>query len=251
MSSFGQWTLPFAGLALFAAFVAAGCGNEAPSVVVQPSTEAPGIAVSGRGEVQAPPDTGFLDVGINVTAAAVADARDRAARAADAVIASVKKNGVDSKDIKTTQFRIDPVYDYGKTGGTPRITGYAVTNTVEVKVRKLDNFSKVVDDAVAAGGDQVRVQGIRFDIEDTTKLLQQAREAAMTDAKAKADQLAKLGGVKLGTPMAISEEQASNPTPILSQELKGIPYAADVATPIETGTGSVVVNVQVRWAIEK
>ncbi len=251
MSNRRQWGLPLAGLALFVAFVAAGCGNEPSNVVVQPSTEAPGIAVSGRGEVQAPPDTGFVDAGVNVTATTVADARDRAAKAADAVIASVKKNGVDSKDIKTTQFRIDPVYDYGKNGGTPHITGYTVTNTVEVKIRKLDNFSKIVDDAVAAGGDQVRIEGIRFDIEDTTKLLQQARESAMKDAKEKADQLAKLGGVKLGMPLAISEQQSSNPTPVLSQEVKGIPYAADVATPIETGTGSVVVNVQVRWGIEK
>ena len=58
----------------------------------------------------------------------VADARDGAAKAADAVIASVKKNGVDSKDVKTMQFRIDPVYDYGKNAGMPRITGYTVTS---------------------------------------------------------------------------------------------------------------------------
>ena len=251
MSNRCQWVLPFAGLALFATFVAAGCGDTSGDTIIQPSTEAPGIAVSGKGEVQAPPDTGFFDVGVSVTATTVADARDRAAKAADAVIGSVKKNGVDNKDIKTTQFRIDPMYDYGKNGGTPRITGYTVTNTVEVKVRKLDNFSKIVDDAVAAGGDQVRIQGIRFDIEDSAKLLEQAREAAMKDAKEKADQLARLGGVKLGTPLAISEQQSSSPPPILSRDAKGIAASEVAPTPIEAGTGSVVVNVEVRWGIEK
>ncbi len=251
MSSLRPLGLPLAGLTLLVALAAASCGDETSNVVVQPSTEAPGIAVSGRGEVQAPPDTGFFDAGVNVTATTVADARNLAAKAADAVIASVKKNGVDSKDVKTTQFRIDPVYDYGKTGGTPRITGYTVTNTVEVKVRALDNFSKVIDDAVAAGGDSVRVQGIRFDILDNTALLQQAREAAMKDAQAKADQLAKLGNVKLGVPLAISEEQSSAPPPILAQGAKTAQSSPDVATPIETGTGSVVVTVQVRWGIEK
>ncbi len=251
MSSRNQWGLLLAIPAMFAALAATGCGDEAGDVVIQPASEPPGIAVSGRGEVEAPPDTGFFDVGVNATATTVADARDRAAKAADAVIASARKNGVDSKDVKTTQFRIDPVYDYGRTGGTPRITGYAVTNTVEVKVRKLDSFSKIIDEAVAAGGDLVRIQGIRFDIEDTTKLLQQAREAAMKDAREKADQLAKLGGVKLGTPLGISEEQSMRPTPVLSQRAEGVAPAADVATPIEIGTGRVVVNVQVRWGIEK
>lgn len=228
----------------------AGCSNET-STVVQPSEEAPGISVSGMGEVISAPDTGFFNVGVESRAKSVAEARDRAAKAADAVIASLKKNGVDGKDIKTTALSIQPEYDYSKNGEAPRIIGYRVHNSVEVKVRKLDSFSKILDDAVEAGGDDARVQNIWFDIEDTTKLLEQAREAAMKDAKAKAEQLAKLGGVKLGTPLAISESQGAAPTPEYRLAPATGKSDAAVDTPIEPGTGSLVVYVNVRWGIEK
>lgn len=220
--------------------------SEGDTTVVSGPQETTGISVTGRGEVQAPSDTGYFDVGVQVTAKTVAEARDGAAKAADAVISSLKKNGIDEKDIKTTGLSIQPQYEYPRNGGQPRITGYMVTNTVNVKVRKLDSFSKVLDDAVAAGGDAVRIQSIYFGIEDNEKLLQQAREAAMKDAKAKAEQLAKLGGVALGKPLMITESESTPPTPRLAAEAKGL---ADVAqpTPIEPGTGSVVVQVSVRW----
>lgn len=235
-----------------AALLLAGCAGDT-TTVVQPSTEAPGIAVSGMGEVLAPPDTGFFNIGVESRATTVADARNKAAKAADAVIASLKKNGVDGKDIKTTSLQIQPEYDYSKSSETPRIIGYRVFNNVEVKVRKLDSFSKIVDDAVDAGGDDARLQNIWFDIEDTTKLLEQAREAAMKDAKEKGEQLAKLGGVKLGAPLAISETQGTAPTPEMAFAAPAAGKAADssIPTPIETGTGKVVVNVSVRWSIEK
>jgi uncharacterized protein YggE len=211
-----------------------------------------GIAVSGHGEVQAPPDIGFLDVGVQVTAPNVADARDRAAKAADAVISALKKDGVDEKDIKTTGFSIQPQYDY-RNGNEPRITGYMVTNTVEAKVRKLDTFNKAIDDAIAAGGNDVRLQGIRFGIDDNSKIQQQAREKAMADAKAKAEQLAKLAGVDLGKPMTISETQTSGPDPRFAFSDASAKSAQPVgapSTPIQAGTTTVVVDVAVRWSLK-
>jgi len=232
------------------AALVAGCSQDKPTTIVSPSSESTGVSVSGRGEVQAPPDTGFFNVGVEVHAKTVAEARDQAAKAADAVIKSLKSNRVDEKDIKTTQLGINPEYDY-KNSGQPRIVGYVVTNTVEVKVRKLDDFSKIVDDAAAAGGDNTRLQGIRFDIEDNTKLLEQARKAAMEDAKKKAEELAKLGGVKLGSPLSIAETQSTAPPPELAAMDKAFaPSTGQAPTPIQTGTGSVVVSVEVRWSIE-
>lgn len=231
-------------LILASAAGAAGCTGDTQVTNVPPDTS--GITVAGHGEVQAPPDTGFFDIGVEVTATTVEDARSRAARAADAVISAVKKNGVDDKDIRTLNISIFPAYDYG-TAGQPRITGYVVSNTVEVKVRKLDTFSAVIDAAIAAGGDAARLHGVRFDIEDTDKLRQQARELAMKDARARAEELAKLGEVDLGDPIAITETFGTNPTPVLSVERAA--GAADLATPIQPGTATVVVEVSVRWAI--
>ncbi|MCC6381439.1 MAG: SIMPL domain-containing protein [Dehalococcoidia bacterium] len=222
----------------------AACGDETTVLTAQETT---GVLVTGHGEVEAPPDTAVFDVGVEVHARTVAGAREGAAQAAEAVITSVKKNGVEDRDIKTTNLSINPEYNYPRDGGQPTIVGYVVSNIVEVRVRKLDNVSKVVDDAVAAGGDSTRLQGIRFEFADNTKLVQQAREAAMKDAQAKADQLAKLGGVSLGDPLSIQETQASQPPAALAAPAAAKDSA--FVTPIQPGTGKVSVDVQVRWGV--
>ncbi|MGI8422525.1 MAG: SIMPL domain-containing protein [Chloroflexota bacterium] len=227
--------------------MAAACsGGETQVITGDPAA---GITVAGIGEVQAPPDTGFFSAGVEVTGPTVAEARNRAAAAADAVVSSLQKNGVDKKDIQTNNFSINPQYDFRNAANPQRIIGYTVTNNVEVKVRKLDDFSKLIDEAARAGGDDVRVAGIRFGIENTTRLLEQAREAAMKDARTKAEELAKLGGVRLGAPMSITEVAGNNPPPIFS-ERSAAGFQPDIATPIEPGAGKVTVNVSVRWAIE-
>ncbi len=231
-----------AGLAM--AFALTGCTSDT-TVNNQPG-ESSGITVNGHGEVQVPPDIGFISIGVQSTASTVADARDRAAGSADAIIKSIKKNGVADKDIKTTGLSIYPNYDYSRS--SPRLTGYTVSNNLTAKVRKVENMSKVVDEAIAAGGDDVRLQSISFGIDDESKAKQEAREKAMADAKAKAEELAKLGGVSLGAPVTISETQAFN------EGFKDIASAPStdggVSTPIETGTNTVTVDVSVRWALK-
>lgn len=236
------------GLAIGLAVLAVACEGAKTTVVNSPPGQAQtGISVTGRGEVQAPPDTGFFQVGVQVRAANVADARTAAAKAADAVTKAVKANGISDNDIKTTNYSINPEYDSRST--PPRITGYVVSNSIEVKVRKLDSLSKVIDDATAAGGDAARVQGIHFDIEDNAKLLEQARKAAVEDARKKAEQLASLTGAKLGKPIAVAETQSSSPQPIaLAGQKGGVDSAA--AVPISPGTGSVVVAVSIVWSLE-
>ncbi len=235
-------------LAITSVLLLAAC--EAGNTVVNTTpAEQSGITVSGHGEVQAPADTATLDVGVQVTAANVGDARDRAAKSADAVISSIKKNGVDDKDIRTVGLSIQPQYQYVK-DNEPKITGYMVTNTVEAKIRKLNNLSKLVDDAVAAGGNDARLQGIRFSVEDRDKVLQQAREAAMNDAKAKAGQLAKLGGVSLDKPVAITETQSTPPNVLAADLASKAAPATGVATPIQPGTSAITVDVQVRWSLK-
>jgi uncharacterized protein YggE len=226
--------------------MAAACDEK--TTYVTPGNDSAGLTVSGRGEVLAPADTGFITIGVEVRATTVADAQRDAAQAADAVIKSVRANGVDEKDIKTTGLSISPQYETRSTP-EPRITGYIVTNSIDVRIRKLDAMSKVVDEAVAAGGNAARLRNIRFTIDDNAKVIEQARELAMADAKAKAEQLAKAGGVKLGKPLSISESQSTSPQPV-ERAAGALQPAPDVSTPIEPGQNSVVVYVNVRWSIE-
>jgi len=207
-----------------------------------------GITVSGQGAVTATPDTALLSLGVSVLAGTARDARDEAAAAMNKLLDSVKGNGIDEKDIKTTQFSLSPEYDY--TGGrTPRLTGYRVTNTVSVTVRDLDRAPEVIDEAVDAVGDPLQIGGISFTVDDPTSLLSDARAKAMADAQAKAQQLAELGGVDLGKPIAISETAGGLPSPIFYGAAQ-LDKAAAASTSIQPGQLDISVSVQVTYAIQ-
>jgi len=235
--------LSIAGLLLLA-LLSAACEGDKVTVATQ-QAQSLGISVSGEGKVSGAPDIAVLTLGVSVLAPSVKDARDQAATAMNGVVDSIKGNGVDGKDIQSTQFSIQPEYDYR--GDTQELRGYRVTNIVTAKVRNIDNTGKVIDDAVAAGGDLTQVQGIDFTIDDPDKLQDEARAEAVRDAQTKAERLADLAGVKLGKPISISESGA--PSPMASREALLGGAASDVS-PIEPGEMEVTLDVQVLYAIE-
>ena len=237
--------LSIAGLLLLALLGAACEGNEV--AVATQQGESMGISVGGEGKVSGAPDVAVLTLGVSVLAPSVKDARDQAASAMNGVVESIKGNGVDAKDIQTTQLSIYPEYTYGD--GNQELTGYRVTNTVTAKVRNIDNTSKVIDDAVAAGGDLTQIQGITFTIDDPAKLRDEAREEAVKDAKAKAERLADLAGVRLGNPISIREYTSSPPVAYRDVGMGGDMEAAP-STPIEPGELEVILSVDVVYAIE-
>ena len=130
-----------------------------------------------------------------------------AASAMTGVVAAIRKLGIDDKDIATSMVSLGPVYDYPQ-NATPKIRGYQLQNIVTVTVRKLDVLSGVIDDSVAAGA--TSVEGISFDVADRAGAEAKAREAAVKDAKAKADTLAAGVGVRI-TGVASMSESVSTP----------------------------------------
>jgi uncharacterized protein len=237
-----------AALGLMLATVAlSACTRKGDTIVNTPGSTANGISVSGTGQVFGSPDVAVITLGVQAQAANVADARQTAAAAAQAVIDSVKKNGVADKDVQTTQFSIQPQYDFKPNGGQT-IRGYQVTNVLTVKVRKIDTAGKVLDDATAAGGNNTLVQGVSFTIDDPTKLRESARADALKDAKTRAQQLADNAGVKLGNPISISESSGAIP---LAANFVTAPRTGDSSTPIQTGELQVSVTVNVLYAIEQ
>jgi uncharacterized protein YggE len=206
-----------------------------------------GITVSGVGDATVEPDTGFIDIGVQVTRASVAESRDAAAATATRVIASAKANGVESRDIQTTSLSITPTYEHVR-DSEPRVSGYQVTNTLGVRVRDLAMFSTIIDAAVDAAGDDARVNDIRFGREDTGAAVADARAAAMADARARAGQLAGLAGLRLGRAVAIQETtHAAGPRPMMERAMFSV---AGDRTPIEAGSSKVTVSVVVRYSIE-
>ncbi|MDE3096117.1 MAG: SIMPL domain-containing protein [Chloroflexota bacterium] len=236
------------GAAAFLTFGAATCGAfGSTTTTVQTTPNQPsGISVSGEGKVTGKPDLARLQLGVSVLRDTVAAARDQAATSLTAITKALRADGVADKDIQTLQLNISPEYDY--TNGRQLLKGFRVTNVLSVKVRDINNTSKVVDDAVNAGGNDTQIQSIAFTIDKPADLQRQAREAAVADAKAKAQTLASASGVSLGSVTAISESGGVKPVQYSGADLAARAGAAP-ATPIQPGELDVSVNVNVTWAI--
>jgi len=178
----------------------------------------------------------------------VAQAREDAATSMTAITNAVKADGVADKDIQTEQLNISPEYDYSNNRQT--LKGFRVTNTVTVKVRQIDDTSKVVDDAVAAGGNDTQIQGVMFTIDNPDDLKTQARKQAVDDAKNKAQTLASASGVSVGQAIDIAESGAVQPIPFAADAVKSAAGAAAPSTPIEPGQVDVTVDVTITWGIQ-
>jgi hypothetical protein len=186
-------------------------------------------------------------LGVSATKSTVKDARAAAAAAMTAVLAAVKKDGVADKDISTVNLSLSPNYDYSSGKSVPALTGYTYSNTIKVTVRDLTTVAAVVDDSTAAGA--TTVQGISFRLDDTKAAEAQARQLAMTDAKARADALAQAAGVSIKG-VAMISEVTSSPVTYYPQYSAGLAAAApSVSTPIQTGTTDVTVQVTVSYLI--
>jgi uncharacterized protein len=227
--------------------VAATCGDTTTRVD-NSGNAAQGIVVSGNGKATGKPDIAQITLGVSKLANTVQQARDDAASSLDAMIKSVQANGVGKDDIQTQQFNISPEYDYSN--NRQRLTGFRVTNVVSVKLRDINKTSKVVDDAVNAGGDNAQVQGISFTIDKPEDLQRQARENAVADAKKKAQTLASATGVTVGDPVAISETNVQGGPLFNGVARDAAAPAAAPSTPIESGTLDVTVDVNVTWTIK-
>ncbi len=228
----GSKKFGFVASAALVAILFAACADDGDTIVLPSGSESTGILVSGRGEIVVTPDVGRINLSVEVTGWTVAEAREQAAAAVNRVLESVKSNGVDSEDLRTTGLSIFPRYDYSGER-EPRITDYTVSNGISITVRELDDFSEIIDEAVEAGGNDVRLSGISFDVED---------------ARDRAEQLAATASVSLGSALSITEISSPALPPIFGfDEARG---AAGTSTPIEPGITTVSVQVQVRWSIE-
>jgi uncharacterized protein len=208
------------------------------------------ITVRGTGNVSAKPDMATIQVGVQVQNTSLATAQTDAASKMDAVMNQLKSAGIDQKDISTSQYSVEPVMNY-RDNQPPEVTGYRVTNIVSVKVRDLTKAGTLIDSLVSSGANSL--YGISFGFSDPSALMKQAREQAMKDAKDKAQQLASLGGVGLGAPIAIEDGGSNVPVP-------PVPMAADAGmaagqskvanTAITPGEQQVTVDLAVTYAIK-
>ena len=239
------WAL---GLALVLPVVTlCGCSTELSNV--QLSSQQEGIWVTGTGEVTVIPDIATVRLGIAAEADTVAEAQSQAIEAMDKVMAALKDNDVDKKDIQTQYFNIRQVTKWDRIKEEEVVVGYRVTNMVTAKIRDVDKAGTIIDDVAKAGGDLTRVDSIGFSVDEPSAYHEEARQKAMADAKAKAEHLAKLGGVSLGKPTFISESVQVPPTITRVAVPEAVPVPAPAPTPISPGEMEISLTVQVVYAI--
>lgn len=218
--------------------------STSPSLAMNGQPQNAGILVTGQGQITATPDIAYLTLGVDSQASTVATAQAAATNAMTAVMLALKNKGIADSDITTVGYNINQAWDY-KTNTT---TGYQVSNTITVKIKKISDTGAIIDAVTAAGGNLIRVNSLSFSINDPTPFMKQARQLAMADAKDKAGQLATFGGVTLGPPSFITESSGYYaPSPIYYAA--GV-SARDVATPISPGQTQISVNVQVIYSIQ-
>jgi uncharacterized protein len=239
--------------ALALALVLSGCasferGFVCPHAELSPGGQPSGIAVTGIGEVTVVPDIAIVSLGVQAQAPTVAEAQAQASVAMDNVLAAVRSGGVADEDIRTTGFTIFQQTRWEPVRQESEVTGYVVTNSVQVTIRQIDDAGNILDAAVAAGGDFIRVHGISFEVDDPAPHLAEARGEAVADARSKAQQLAQLAGVTLGSPTYISETSSA---PIIFRSVDmALPGTAPVpTTPIQPGETTVTVSIQLVYAI--
>ena len=167
------------------------------------------ISVTGEATVAVAPDTAMIRLGVTSQAKAAREASEANARQMTAVLAAIREAGIADRDVQTSRLSVQPQYDPNK-AGTARLLGFQVTNQVSIRVREIDKLPAILDRAIAAGANEM--SGIEFVVSEQSKLLDQARDDAVADARRKAELYAKAAGVKLGAVVAIAEE-GSNPPP--------------------------------------
>jgi uncharacterized protein YggE len=146
--------------------------------------------------------------------------------------------------MQTSDVSLYPSYN---SKGVPN--GYTVNQMLTLKLRNLARAGETIGDAVTAGGNAARVQGVSFALEDNAALLQQARDAAYHDARAKAERYAELSGRSLSQVELISEQVPTDEQPMPYAKAMLASGSRDAAVPIDAGQSQVSVSVTVRWSL--
>jgi len=218
--------------------------SSGPSIIPTASSDTRQVTVIGSGEVQGTPDTLTANVSIQANAPDVTAAMNQTSDRTQAVINALTNSGIDRNDIATTNVTLQP--QYGGSDNPNAIVGYQASNSINVKIRNLNNASQTLGLIGTTGGDATRINSVSYSIDDDSQLVKDARTRAFDDARERAEQYAQLSGLTLGKVISISESSGTTPptpTPV------PMPRAAMEAVPVEPGQQTVGFSVTVIWEL--
>jgi uncharacterized protein YggE len=196
----------------------------AVTLAAQPASAAEKlVTVIGEATISVAPDAAMIRIGVSSQGKTAREAGEANAKQMTAVLAAIKGGGIAERDIQTSRLSLQPQYDPQKSG-TARLTGFQATNQVMVRIREIDKLATVIDNAIAAGANEM--SGIEFVVSEQSKLLDQARDDAIGDARRKAELYARAAGAKLGRVVSITEEGSTPPPrPMQAMRAGAVPIA--------------------------
>lgn len=206
------------------------------------------ITVSGTGKVRGTPDIAVVTAGFTAGGLDVGAVQQQANRKMSALVDAVKAAGVAAVDIRTVEFSTYPQYAYAEREA-PRITGYEVRESIEIRIHDLERVNAILDAATRAGA--TNISGLQFTIDEPEALRAEARAKAINEARAKASAIADALGVTLGRPVAFSDSGDVFMPPPIPFALEGRGGAGgDISPKVEQGTNEITASVSVTYELE-
>ncbi len=225
----------------------AGCGSTGPSTAASSNSMADMLTVSGYGEARGNPDMATVSVGINISGTDISGVVQDSNETIAAITAAMQAIGIAPEDIQTTGFNVWPEDIWDNMTGQP--TGekrYHVDSMMQINIRNIDNVGKVLETALNNGANNI--YGLSFGIDDTGPLAEEARKAAIADARARAQAMANELGLTLGEVSSASDQSGGMVYPYFVGAGYGIGGGGG-EPPISQGQMAVTVSVSVTFEI--
>lgn len=241
----GKIALAIAGLTL-AAVALGGCQTKVVTADGAPPLNM--VTAVGTGEANATPDKAEMVFGVTVRDAKADVALDKASKSADAIIAAVKKTGVDAKDVQTQNVSVFPEYGNGNDGRvSTSITAYTATISVRATIRDIEKVGDVIAAGSGAGANDL--SGPTFGLSEKAPARDTAIENAIADARHRAEVMAKASGKSLGGIIAVSEAGTAA-VPLYAHGAYAAADSVRNAVPIEPGQMDITANVTVVFELK-
>ena len=188
------------------------------------------VSVSGEGSAFAVPDLAVVTLGATANAETPKDAMDQTSQITAAILERLAGFSIAPRDVQTAELSLNPVWsDRIEPQGRPRISGYEASNRITVRIRALDQIGAVLDAILMDGAN--RLDGLSFTVSDPEPLLNEARRAAVLDARNKAALFADAASVELGALVSLSDTGLSSPRP----EMMRMATVSDAGVPVAQG----------------
>jgi len=205
------------------------------------------ITIDGQGKVESKPNIAMVQLGVVSEGKDVKDTQEKNTQKMNSILEAVKFMGIASNDIQTSQYNVNPKYDWND--GKQTLIGYMVSQQISVKVREMDKSGTIISKAGELGANQIG--GVTFTIDDPKLQQQEARRKAISDAQSKAEDVAYHLGMKIVRVVSFSEYSGGGvtPRPMYAMDKAVANESAMAAPSIEPGSEDVYSNVSVTFEV--